>query len=747
MLGIPFYKQFRFKLTVAYILFITVIIAATGIFSFQASEEQFNHLLLREFQSSRSVAVNFLKFVEQTALIAAKSSASDRELQSIILSEDKEQLAARLEVLMNKNSADALTLLNHKGVVIARGHDRNVSGDSLRSFDIVHDVINGKDESTAIVQDLGSLILYVAAVVHVPNIDTPFYILAGYGLNNNFVDNIQENSQIEVSIVRERSVISTTLRSQGKRITTLPIPFLEYELLLSSPDTIRSIHFLGEDYYISALRLPFMQENMAGSMFLVHSQCELDEVRKRLSMRFAVIFVTSLVAGILVIFFFTGAMIRPVHQLIQTTNQISTGQLQSRCRIDSNDELGLLSNHFNLMADAVQERDSALREHSENLEQEVKARTAEVVEQSVLINNVLRSSTVLAIAIVDTDLRIKRFNSVAEEIFGYKAEDVLGHTVFEIHAMENVESERLEKALEIVRQQGYYCYNVEQERAGKKQFIESTVTAIIDEQEILKGFVLMSQDVTRRKQMEQDVQESKKFEAFAVLAGGLAHDFNNLLQVILGGVSFVQKMTSENTDVASMLDNVNEAASQAAKLSHAMLILSRGGYQTTEPCNIFPLLEKEGNEVASETVTCVTDMAEALWPIEGNMELLTWAIHNVVVNGVDAMSSEGGTLTITAQNRAAGIDIDQPLADQNRIAIMIQDTGVGISQRNVNKIFDPYFSTQERGSQKGMGLGLAITLAIIKKHAGDITVQSSPGAGTSITLFLPALDAGSAGVS
>ena len=737
MITIPFYRQFRFKLAAAYILLIASVIATSGIFSYQAAEKQFRQLLFQEFQSTRNVTNNFLKFVEQTALITARSVAADKELQEILSVGDPEALTLRLGDLTKQNTSDIITLLDHDGRVLARGHDPKSSGDSLLAFNFVADIRSGKETVTAIVQDQGSFILYSTAAFRHPVTGEAVNVLAGYALNNSFVDHIQENSHIEVSLVRERSIISTTLYSDGKRISTLPIPFLEYEMLLANPGQVVEAYFLGQEYFLSAERLPLMQENMAGSMLLTHSQEELTTVKKELAVHFFSIFVASLVAGVAIIVFFTGRIVQPVQQLIQSTKQISSGDLQSRVKLDSKDEFNLLSEHFNTMADAVQARDVALKEYSRDLEQQVEERTREIVEQSVLITSVLRSSKDLAIAVTDTDLRIKYFNRAAETIFGRKAEDVLGCNVAEIHAQENVEYGVFEKAMAVVKEKGVYNFTGKRQCEGTIRYIESSVTTVSDTDDVLSGFVFMSMDVTKRRKMEQRVLESRKFEAFSVLAGGLAHDFNKLRVDRICPPMYPRTLTTKDAALSPVLSDVEQASEQAAQLSNTMLTLSKGGYWPKKSYDLRSVLEYETGQAQSDIICCETDLPEDLWLIEGNEDLLRNAIHNIFENAVDAMVA-GGTLMITGKNLQAVHGGNLPLAGSNRIEIIISDTGMGISPQYMNQIFDPYFSTKRRGSQKGMGLGLAITLAIINKHDGRIIVQSEEGHGTSVAVYLPA---------
>jgi len=743
MYNIPIHRQIRFKITGTYILLVTAIVVTTSIFSFQTADREFQYFLNHEFQNTRNVTNNFLKFVEQTALIAAKSSADEKELLEILATGDTDALSSKLHSLMEKNTADVITLLDHEGIVLARGHDPKSHGDSLRAFDFVNDIISGKETTTAIVQDLSKFILYgTASFIH-PTTKKPLHILAGYALNNNFVDNIQDNTQINVSLIKERSVVSTTLRSNGRRITTLPIPYLEYEILLANPGQLLETQFLGKDYYISTERLPLLQENMAGSMLLIHSLDDLKAIKKQLYTRYILIFAGSLIVGISIIILLTEAILQPIQQLVRTTKQISTGNLQNRIVIDSKDELGLLSDHFNKMADTIQEKDNAIKLHNKELEDRIDERTAEILEQSTLLNNVLSSSKDLSIAITDMDMRIKYFNPVAEKLLGYKAEEVLGKTVLEIHEEGRADPERFHRIIEIIKEKGFYNYEVKQQQDGEVKFIESTVTGVIDEKGVLNGFVLMSKDVTERKHMEQlrqakaaaELANKAKSEFLANISHELRTPMHGILSYSQFGIQRIDKVSKDK--LLEYFSEIDDSGNRLMVLLNDLLDLAKleAGKMNyrIETSNLKDQIShviKELSATSQEKGIQVQGPSSFdIQELQFDRNRIAQVLRNLLSNAIK-FSNPGGKIRFeTSEIKEFGALF---------LLVTVVDQGPGIPGGEQGTIFGKFIqSSKTKTGAGGTGLGLAICKQIVEYHGGRIWAENNPEGGALFCFTLP----------
>jgi PAS domain S-box-containing protein len=245
-------------------------------------------------------------------------------------------------------------------------------------------------------------------------------------------------------------------------------------------------------------------------------------------------------------------------------------------------------------------------------------------------------------------------------------------------------------------------------------------------------------DVTVRKQAEKDRLVLGKLESTGILAGGIAHDFNNLLAGILMNLEMAQSSESSAQDVAVSLMEAKHAVLAAKVLTQQLITFSRGGSSVRQPTDLGPVLRESvplalsGSNVRSEIF-----LAADLWRVEVDAGQIGQVIRNLVLNAREAMPG-GGVVSLRAENVALSPGCGPALPPGEYVQIRVADQGYGIAPEVLPKIFDPYFSTKLRGTQKGMGLGLTICHSVVQKHAGAITVESTLAAGTTFHVFLPA---------
>ncbi|QTA92463.1 ATP-binding response regulator [Desulfonema magnum] len=245
-----------------------------------------------------------------------------------------------------------------------------------------------------------------------------------------------------------------------------------------------------------------------------------------------------------------------------------------------------------------------------------------------------------------------------------------------------------------------------------------------------------------KARMEQELLKAKKFESVAILAGGIAHDYNNLLSVILGNINMAKEdIRPECFDIYGFLDEAEKATLRAKYLTHQMLTLSKSGFSTKKTDSIADFLKESVKLVLTgSNVSCEFNIPNDLWRVEYDEAQMRHVISNMTMNADQAMP-EGGTINVCAENFVVDAEKGEHvlfLAHGKYVKISLQDKGSGISEEHLPMIFDPYFSTKEKGTQKGMGLGLAIVYSVVKKHKGHIAVESEPGVGTTFHIYLPA---------
>ncbi len=254
----------------------------------------------------------------------------------------------------------------------------------------------------------------------------------------------------------------------------------------------------------------------------------------------------------------------------------------------------------------------------------------------------------------------------------------------------------------------------------------------------------MFQDITQRRRAEEELLKAKKMESVGVLAGGIAHDFNNLLSIIIGSLSMAKEDIKQGINISGLLDKMEKASLQARDLTHQLITFSTGGDPVKKEIAVGRFLNESVLQALSNThIKCDFLISEDLWPVECDEAQLRQVIRNAVDNAVEAMGDDGaievwaGNLTETGESSGC----ERLLQEGKYIKISIHDQGAGITKEDLSMIFDPYFSTKERGTLKGMGLGLAAAYSIIKRHNGHIAAESQVNMGTTIHIYLPAISA------
>jgi len=250
-------------------------------------------------------------------------------------------------------------------------------------------------------------------------------------------------------------------------------------------------------------------------------------------------------------------------------------------------------------------------------------------------------------------------------------------------------------------------------------------------------------DIIKRKEMQEEIVRAGKLESLGILAGGIAHDFNNLLYVVMGNINLAENDMKPDAKDAGFFKMAETALMKAKDLTTQLMTFSKGGAPFKKAGPISDMLRKTADIALSwSDVECEFFIQSDLCQVEFDKGQMRQALRNLIVNAAESMPG-GGSLVVIAENIGMGSETSEqclPLLQGNYVRIIIRDKGIGISEENLTKIFDPYFSTKDMGTQKGMGLGLTMTWSVITRHGGRITVESEVGIGTTFAIYLPAYE-------
>lgn len=346
------------------------------------------------------------------------------------------------------------------------------------------------------------------------------------------------------------------------------------------------------------------------------------------------------------------------------------------------------------------------------------------------------------IAIIQ-DSQVKYANPALTKMLGYGQEKVI-NTSF----MDYLPSESLEivtsfyKTLDDNSVPDIYEISV-LHRDGHTVPVEIN-TSLIMYDEKPADFIIFRSLKERQDRLEitRRLQQFQKLESLGVLAGGISHDFNNLLQGILGNADLALMYEKDAEMVRTCLKDIKNAANKASELALKMLAYSGKGSFDIRDIDL-NLLIKETIELHDQVIPRITklslSLAPNLPPIRGDSSQLAQVIVNLLNNAIEAIGEHSGTITISTECRTCDratlseTFLDEKLPEGSYIALTIKDSGCGIEDGVLDKIFDPFFSTKFTGR----GLGLAAVLGIIRAHSGAISVESSFENGSRFTIFLP----------
>ena len=286
-----------------------------------------------------------------------------------------------------------------------------------------------------------------------------------------------------------------------------------------------------------------------------------------------------------------------------------------------------------------------------------------------------------------------------------------------------------------------------QTRAGQTVIVSSRWTLIRDETGQPHELLLINSDITEQKNLEQQFLRTQRMNTIGTLAGGMAHDLNNALAPILMGAQLLRRKATD-AESRELLGMMEASTHRGADMVRQVLLFARGrggDFERVELGGLVKELEKLVRETFPKNISVDAFLPGDLWAVRGNPTQLHQVLLNLCVNARDAMP-DGGKLSLVADNVeltpgelaqfSANLPDPNPQTPAAKfISLLVSDTGTGMPPEVRAKIFEPFFST--KGEGRGTGIGLSTVMRLVKSHGGFLRVESEPGQGTSVEIFLP----------
>ncbi len=349
------------------------------------------------------------------------------------------------------------------------------------------------------------------------------------------------------------------------------------------------------------------------------------------------------------------------------------------------------------------------------------------------------------------------FNEYAQRFFGYAENEILGKSATDIfHPVKGSTRSHFSSLIESLKQcpeKTIFNESKSELNNREKVWIAWTYKPIFDKDNTINEILCIGNDITERKQAELEkrelevrLQRAHKMEAIGTLAGGVAHDLNNILTGIVSYPDLLLLGLPQDSPMTKPILTIQKSGKKAAAIVQDLLTLARRGVVTKAVVNlnsiIYEYLQSPEFEYIQEGcpgVEVKTDLPENLLNIVGSPVHLSKTVMNLVTNALEAIS-DSGEVIISTENKYVDTLINgyDQVKDGDYVTLSVIDTGIGISARDLERIFEPFYSKKVMG-KSGTGLGMAVVWGTVKDHSGYIDVKSSQGQGTRFTLYFPAV--------
>lgn len=431
-----------------------------------------------------------------------------------------------------------------------------------------------------------------------------------------------------------------------------------------------------------------------------------------------IVTISLILLSIIIAFVLSQNITKPISYLTEIAKEISSGNLLAEIKESSNDEIGELTHSFNEMITSLNSAQQALK------------------ESQIFLEKIVDNMPNMVFVKDAKELRFLRFNKAGEELLGCDSKDLLGKNDYDFFPKEEADF-FTKKDKEVLAKKELIDIPEEPIQTKDKgtRILHTKKIPILDENGEPLFLLGISEDITGKQQTEQELFKIKKLESVGVLAGGIAHDFNNILSAILGNINLALFDETLNDRTKKLLSEAEKASLRAKDLTQQLLTFAKGGEPVKETFSLENVIKDSANFVLhGDKVACRFDFSTDLWLVDIDKGQIGQVIQNTVLNSSHAMP-DGGVINVSCENVFLTDEQDFPKLQKGRfVKISIEDSGIGIPAKIIEKIFDPYFSTKQEGS----GLGLAISQSIINKHGGHLSVKSKLGEGTTFTIYLPA---------
>mgnify|MGYP000043438066 FL=1 len=552
---LPFHKRFGFKLSASYILILGIVLLVASLISLHISQTMFARLIRSQFEYSLDITEKLIEQQIQGQETWALHLSDEPKLIQILKTPKIEDITLFLvehqAVFFHDTS---IILLNNQAQVIYHSNDCNCLNNSFLGIDVVNKTVKSKKINSAIITRENHFSFYSVAPVFTSTEDKTVigYIIVVKIIDHKLLKEFAKVTHLDISIVRDRAIMATTLVYNQAPLVDLPIPYIEYLQLLQHPGQAIQMHFLQQNYFVIAKKLLRMDIGLSGSLMLVKSRTQLEAMQHSLITQLGILALFALAIVFYISVHLSRRLITPIWQLTETSWRIAHGESDVQVNIQREDEIGILANTFNRMLSEIEHKKAAIQKQNATLENTVN-------EKTLSLRNTLNELQKLTIAveqspasiiITDIDANIEYVNPAFERITGYSASEAIGKKPSILKSGHTTEQEYKALWQSLLAGESWHGEFYNRTKDGELYWERAIITPVQDKNKKTTHFLGIKEDITSYKAYEQKLIEQATYDPLTALPNRvLAKDRLDL------AISYTSRSKSSGALIFIDLDN------------------------------------------------------------------------------------------------------------------------------------------------------------------------------------------------
>ncbi|VAX08676.1 hypothetical protein MNBD_GAMMA25-893 [hydrothermal vent metagenome] len=504
----------------------------------------------------------------------------------------------------------------------------------------------------------------------------------------------------------------TDLKQVGKYINDE----ISKSLLTAKPATITLIDHSG---FIDIATPIYAQKQQIGWARVGISRIGITENINHVSQNGLIYTTAAILIGTLFAWFMGRGLTSGLRQLSQATHSMIKGEQNVHCEVDRHDELGVLGRDFNAMLTIINDNEKTL------------------AKNVALLRGLLDSIPDLVFYKNMQGCYLGCNNAFAKRV-GRPESEIVGKTDYDLFSQDMADFFKEKDQIALNNNKPQQNEEWVKYPDGRRVLLNTLKTLFYTPAGESIGLIGISRNITQLREQEQQLRRSRKMDALGKLTGGVAHDYNNMLGIILGYAELLQEEVTGQEPLATYTENIIKAGKRGASLTRKLLTFSKSSPENVHSVDLNCAIQDSLQMIEkSLTVSIKVDLklGKELWPVRLDVDDFDNALLNICINAGHAMENGGHLQIVTANKNVPSEEAARlTVTPGDYVTVLIADTGIGMDDETMSQVFDPFFSTK---GAMGTGLGLSQVYGFVSRSNGTVELNSSPGAGTTFTLYFP----------